>query len=316
MSSQRTILPGDRVSYINDKLSGTVKRIIDKKQVLLLLDDGFEIPANINELVVTEKTGGDREKLESELSIIAEEVDKTDKMFFGAVTEDTGKGQLVKTYLVNTTHSLIKFALFNTTNGNYRGLFHGELEPSRALKLVEFMLAEATDYRNLVLQVISYAENPASLAVPLHVPFKIRPVALIKDQKIIPVLKQKGFLINLSDLEHSADADDKQKLLPKVIKPEPVPDIIDLHLEELTENPKGLMPHAALELQMKVFNNSLEKAIAQDMQHVTFIHGVGQGRLKGEIRKVLGLNPYIHRFEDGDPKKFGYGATKVFLKSR
>src|ERR1700721_973966 len=103
--------PGDKVSYINDNLSGTVKRIIDKKQVLVLLDDGFEIPVNISELVITSNRGGNVEVGKDE-SIISEEVDTSDKIFFGAITEDTGKGHLVKAYLVNTTGRLLQFSLF------------------------------------------------------------------------------------------------------------------------------------------------------------------------------------------------------------
>jgi hypothetical protein len=314
----KNYLPGDRVSFINDKLSGTIKRIIDKKQVLLLLDDGFEIPASTNELVVIEKAKGNDNIQDTDQSIIAEDVDKSDKIFFGAVAEDTGKGTLIKTYLINTTPNLIQFSLFNRTMSQIKGLAHGELEASRAIKLVQFSINEATDFKNLVFYYISFSENPKELIPPQQINFKLRSVSLIKDQKLIPVLKQKGLLINLTDQQQVDDNDETKKILapPKVNKPEPIPDLIDLHIEELTDSPKALEPHAAFELQMKVFNNSLEKALAQDLNHITYIHGIGQGRLKGEIRKVLGLNPYIQSFEDADHKKFGYGATIVYLKNR
>jgi|GEM_PF-5982245 len=305
--------PGDKVSYINDNLSGTVIRLIDKKQVLLALDDRFEIPANINELVITEIVNAHTVKATNDLSIIAETVDTSDKIFFGATTEDTGKGQLVNTWLINTTSKLLQFSLFKISESLTNGITHGEIERSRALKLITFPMAEATEYRNLTLQYMFFTEEPASIIPPTRINFKMKPVALFKDRHLIPVLKQEGFLLNLTDL-NSAKGDISAHMRP-VPKPEPVPDIIDLHLEELTENPKKLPPQEALHLQMSIFNQALEKAIAQDLDNITFIHGIGKGILKSEIRKVLGSNPYIQGFADADAKKFGSGATIVYLKS-
>jgi hypothetical protein len=313
------LLPGDKVSFINERLNGTVKRIIDKKQVLLLLDDGFEFPANINELVLKERAGGkEQEQAKKDTSIVADEVDVSDKLYFGTLSEDTGKGILIKAYLVNTTPHLLLFALFNTTGGIVKGIMHGVLEHSRALSVFNFALSEYEQYRNLALQAIRYVESADQLPAPEHIPFRLKQVSLLKENTMIPVIRKQGYLVNLSDLLQGLYPDPKplKETVSSLKKPDPVPDIIDLHLEELTDSPKGMMPHAALELQMKVFQNSLEKALAQDLKQVTFIHGVGQGRLKQEIRKSLGINPFVQGFDDADHKKFGYGATIVFLKSR
>ena len=308
--------PGDKVSYINTKLSGTVKRIIDKKQVLLLLDDGFEIPANISELVVTERIGGNNpEGPNSNDAIIADDVDTSDKIYFGAITEDTGKGLIINAYLVNTTSSLLQFALYKTKEFKYSGLAHGEIEPSRAMKVLTFQMADASDYKNLVLQYLLYADESAKLVPPAQVNFKIKPVALFKERNLVPVLRQQGFLLDLTDLNPDQATEVPLYMRP-MQKSAPVPDIIDLHLEELTEKPKNLTPPEAIQLQMSVFNQSLEKAIAQDLDNITFIHGVGKGILKEEIKRVLASNPYIHSFADADPKKFGQGATVVYIKNR
>jgi len=308
--------PGDRVSYVNDNLSGTVKRIIDKKQVLILLDDGFEIPANISELIITKSINGYNDGgVQNDQSIIADDVDTSDKVYFGAILEDTGKGQLVKAYLINTTSKLLQFSLFKISEGRANGIAHGEIEPSRAMKLMTFPLSEASEYRNLFMQYMFYSEDQNPIPSPEKVNFKIKPVALFKERHIIPVLKQQGFLINLTDLNQNPAGDLPYYMRP-VSKTENVPDIIDLHLEELTDNPKSLPPQEAMQLQMSAFNQALEKAIAHDLSNITFIHGVGKGVLKVELRKVLGSNPYIQGFEDADPKKFGSGATIVYLKSR
>lgn len=310
------------MAFVNDKLTGTVKRVIDKRQVLLLLDDGFEIPASTNELVVTERIGGiGPPPAADDKTIIAEVADTSDKLYFGAVAEDTGKGYVVKMYLVNTKSQLAIFSLLQTTGGFIKGIAHGSMEPSRAMKIATIPLIEVSEYRNMLLQVMYYpgsANFTDTVPAPQQYPFTLKPVALLKEQSLIPVINQRGLLLNLSDLHLTKGGN--AATVPKAnlasAKPEAIPDIIDLHLEELTETPKKLVPQEALDLQIRVFNNFLDKAIARDMDSITFIHGVGQGRLKQEIRKVLGLNPYIQGFDDADHKKFGYGATIVFLKKR
>ncbi len=309
------IQPGDKVSYINDNLSGIVKRIIDKKKVLLLLDDGFEIPANISELIVTKKTGVDSDENSDPFTIIAEDEDQSDKIYFGAVTEEASNGMKVKAYMINTTTKLLQFAMYRSGDGMIRGISHGEIEPSRALEIFSFPMAEASENRNLIIQYMQFEEEPRKLLPPVEITFKLKPVALFKDKYTVPVIKKKGFLLDLS-YEHPAPSNEGPTTLRGLQKPEPIPDIIDLHLEELSSQPKNLSPAEAIQLQMRVFNQALEKAMAQDLHEITFIHGVGKGVLKTEIRKILASNVHIQGFADADPKKFGSGATIVYLKSR
>ena len=54
---------GDKVSFLNDRLTGTVLRRLDKNRVLVSLDDGFEIPANVTELVLVQKAAGSKERI-------------------------------------------------------------------------------------------------------------------------------------------------------------------------------------------------------------------------------------------------------------
>jgi dsDNA-specific endonuclease/ATPase MutS2 len=47
---------------------------------------------------------------------------------------------------------------------------------------------------------------------------------------------------------------------------------------------------------------------------VVFIHGVGNGTLKLEIRRELEKKDKILTFQDASFKEYGYGATMVNLK--
>ena len=49
------------------------------------------------------------------------------------------------------------------------------------------------------------------------------------------------------------------------------------------------------------------------LQKIIFIHGVGIGRLKSEILKILQQYPNLHYF-DAPLSKYGVGATEVWIK--
>jgi dsDNA-specific endonuclease/ATPase MutS2 len=69
-----------------------------------------------------------------------------------------------------------------------------------------------------------------------------------------------------------------------------------------------------LELQLKTFEENLDRAIATGMDEITFIHGIGSGALRNAIHKKLSKMKNIQYFEDTLREKFGYGATLVRIK--
>lgn len=88
---------------------------------------------------------------------------------------------------------------------------------------------------------------------------------------------------------------------------------IDLHLEELVEYPLKLDDWQRLHTQMQHAKKCLDAAINQHVRKLIFIHGVGTGVLKSELRN------YLARFEniiakDADFREYGAGATEVTIK--
>ena len=98
------------------------------------------------------------------------------------------------------------------------------------------------------------------------------------------------------------------------LKSTPEQEEIDLHIEAITENSAGLSNGEILEMQMARFTTVLEGAIISKTKRVVFIHGVGNGKLKHEIRKTLERKYPKLRFQDASFKDYGYGATMVILK--
>jgi DNA-nicking Smr family endonuclease len=86
---------------------------------------------------------------------------------------------------------------------------------------------------------------------------------------------------------------------------------VDLHIHELIDNQIGLEPQDLREIQMEHFDRMMRVAKDDKETRVVFIHGVGQGILRTEIRKYLEMYYPEASFHDADYRKYGYGATEV-----
>lgn len=87
---------------------------------------------------------------------------------------------------------------------------------------------------------------------------------------------------------------------------------VDLHIEQLTSTFTTMSDHEMFVFQMNHFEKKLNHGLMNEYLRITFIHGVGSGKLRDEIRKLL--REYKLRFEDGSFQKYGVGATVVLLK--
>lgn len=87
---------------------------------------------------------------------------------------------------------------------------------------------------------------------------------------------------------------------------------VDLHIEKLTRNLKGLGAYDMLELQLDTARRQLEFAIRNRIQRVVFIHGVGEGVLRKELEYLFGRYAGIS-FYDADYATYGLGATEVYI---
>ena len=89
---------------------------------------------------------------------------------------------------------------------------------------------------------------------------------------------------------------------------------IDLHITEILDDHRGMSNGEILQVQLDRFTTSLEGASKTDQKKIVFIHGLGNGKLKFEVRKLLNTK-YSHlKYQDASFKEYGYGATMVYLK--
>ena len=87
---------------------------------------------------------------------------------------------------------------------------------------------------------------------------------------------------------------------------------VDLHIHHLVPTSKGMSNHDMLTLQLETAKRQLDFAIQKRIQKVVFIHGVGEGVLKIELDYLFGRYNNV-KFYDANYKKYGLGATEVYI---
>ena len=94
----------------------------------------------------------------------------------------------------------------------------------------------------------------------------------------------------------------------------PARSVVDLHIEKLTSDWKGLSNFEILTLQLNEFEKWLENTIAHRLPNLVIIHGVGTGKLKDEVHDILKVRKEVKNFVNQYDPRFGYGATEIFFQ--
>ncbi len=87
---------------------------------------------------------------------------------------------------------------------------------------------------------------------------------------------------------------------------------VDLHIHKLIKSTRGMTNHDMVTLQLDTAKRQLDFAISKRIPKVIFIHGVGQGILKEELKYLFGRYDNV-RISDADYKKYGLGAMELYI---
>lgn len=88
----------------------------------------------------------------------------------------------------------------------------------------------------------------------------------------------------------------------------------DLHIEKLKTYRGKISESEILELQLRVFDQYLERAIAHSLPRWKIIHGLGSGKLRQLIHHKLKQHPHVKYFTNqSDVDHSGGGVTFVFF---
>ncbi len=116
--------------------------------------------------------------------------------------------------------------------------------------------------------------------------------------------------INNALLKEKISQNPAKKSLFKKEKKEVILEV-DLHINKLVKSIRNLDNYDILNLQLDTAKSKIEFAISKRILKIVFIHGVGEGILKSELQSLLNKYPVKHY--DASYKKYGLGATEVYI---
>lgn len=89
---------------------------------------------------------------------------------------------------------------------------------------------------------------------------------------------------------------------------------VDLHIEQLTSQYKGMSPAEMLRLQLETLEYFLHLAVVHHQERLFIIHGMGKGKLRAEVHRILKQMPEVSAFKNEWHPGYGYGATEVIFR--
>jgi hypothetical protein len=343
---------GDKVRFLNEKGEGIIMRITHGGQVAHVDVDGFEIPFSMSELVPAYSTDNppptrpvspitpEQEVItEDEPSRILPRYESISEGVFLAVVPIDEKQLLTSAlnlYLVNATGYHILYTSSVKVQSGFRVMSQGKLEAGGEALVQKIQRADLEKYAQVKNDVIFFSDDPYDHQPPVSELVKLRVVKFYKESTYAdnPFFDRKAYIIPISGYEEAAQHQDynesfrKQDIARMILEKERKPnkrsaskpintgvieEEIDLHIEELVDDFRGMSNTEIITIQLNHFRNKLEEAIGGHVRKITFIHGVGNGRLKHEVRRILGTYEGI-RFQDAPYSRYGFGATEVFIR--
>lgn len=267
-----------------------------------------------------------------EVAQIEENGDKIN-LFFAFVPENRPGNSNLTVFLINDSNYNVLYSIVNKDDlGNTFSNSVGVLEANTKLQTETLALQSVNQLPEYAFDFIFYKQGNFSKQKPFSKSIKINPIRFFKEKAYIEndFFEENAILIPLTqNFENEKNIEFTKKDIDKIIrdkeKPEqkhqPIPKKtkekemleIDLHINELLDDCRGLSNGEIIEIQMDRFHSELKKALKNGPKNIVFIHGVGNGTLKTELRKALDLQKDKVSYHDASFKEYGYGATMVKL---
>lgn len=324
---------GDRVRLMRGKEEGIVTKILANGLIEIEIEDGFTIPVKHADVVVIHEM---EQKVFNPTPASRIEPQITDRrsttneilanrgiyMAFVPVND-----RELSQYLINNTDWELPFMLSVGSDPHHKGLAAGTLKAKTTLKIQNILVKDFEEWGTFTFQAFLFRLAFMKLPEPIIKKMKFRVNTFFKNKSKAPLLNQDAHLFQLDEEDSVTPVNlniDPAKIVEQMFEKQvPVPVMtlptkpaltVDLHIETLTPDAWAMTNSEIMSLQMSTFERKFEAAIANGMDEIIFIHGVGNGILRDAIHKRLSGNKNVQYFEDAQKEKFGYGATKVKIK--
>jgi hypothetical protein len=327
---------GDSVRFLNETGGGVVSGIISNELVLVSVEDDFEFEYDTDQLVLVNpknKNGAPEVVINKPKATPFNHVITGKEGLFLAVTkEEDVENPLHHTYMVNNSNFIVLYSFNIIHRKDIIGINSGVIIPLSKHLIHVAHQKEIDEWNGVLVDAVFYQKGfykplePVSKRIDLGLSSFTR----LKNYKKINLMDKEAFIFNVYLKEEVKKEEVKKVVTPQ--KPFRIGEKtnlqkerkevneftgitsmeVDLHIEELVEDIRGMSNGEIIQIQLKHFQKKLDEAIAKKMRSIVFIHGVGKGVLKNEIIFILKGMPEL-TYSDASMAKYGGGATEVFL---
>ncbi|HBF88085.1 MAG TPA: hypothetical protein DDX39_05535 [Bacteroidales bacterium] len=249
---------------------------------------------------------------------------------------DKSSDEKINLFLINDSGFELLFNALALWDKQWGNLETGILESNTKVHISSFMRSELNTISAIMLQGILFKKGIYTPYEPIDETIKLKASRFFKKNSYVEndYFDENGIIINFMDeiLENENDEELTREEIKKILDEKmeinltetknvkkTISDVIDLmevdlHIEKLIEKYVGMSNSEILIHQISHFRTKLEYAMLNNVRKIVFIHGVGNGTLKHELRKTLTEFYPDLKFQDASFMEYGYGATLVFLK--
>jgi hypothetical protein len=215
---------GDKVNFLNESGGGVITRIIDSRMAKVEVDEGFEMPVLMSELILDfrAKEMDDIEKEYSRVTTpsptpVPEEDPEPERISeinpFLTVKEEKGiylvyephEQQWVLTgdidlFLVNNTGYDILYSIFFEQDGVIKGIDYGSVPADSKIVIETIDREELDSWTKGYLQVLFHSDEPEKVLMPLHSRISVKTGRFYKEGSYISntLVNGKAIIINIS----------------------------------------------------------------------------------------------------------------------
>lgn len=238
-------------------------------------------------------------------------------------------------YLVNDSNYYLYYTYLSAEGKAWKSRSHGLVEPNTKLLLEDFTKDVLNELERVAVQLIAFKDSKTfSMKPAVSVELRIDTVKFYKlhtfresDFFEEPALVYEIVTNDVPTKQVYVSAEEIQVAIlqkKEVDKPKSQPIVkrgvangiieIDLHINELLDDTKGMSNSEILSYQLDKFREVMEMYKGKREQKIVFIHGKGDGVLRKALLDELKRKYSTCRYQDASFQEYGFGATLVTVR--
>lgn len=249
-------------------------------------------------------------------------------------------------YLINDSNYYLYFTLLSAgeESEDWTCRYAGRVEPGIQLLLGQVAAGEVSEFARVRVQAVAFKEGKSfSAKEPVDVKLKVDTTRFFKVHCFKPNMYFDTDVLAL-ELVHddrpcgvspsvsaqtlrggAESRPGRQPVRRRQQRPRPLTDnvevikgdtiVVDLHINELLDSTAGMSAADILNYQVDVFRRVMDGHLRDTGQKIVFIHGKGEGVLRGSLEKELTHRYRGHDFQDASFAEYGFGATQVTIRN-